>query len=136
MNYKEAINASQIWAARGYDEKNVCVVSVCFYGEKTLWLTGFGGNWTKKWAPLDEADTPEELEERYAKLRDLRFAPTGPKPDDQIAAELLDVLGGVSTAETPVTEEQRAALEEIADDYAWADENKDDYFEPMGETYE
>jgi len=133
MNYRDAINASQIWAARGYDEKNVCVVSICHYGDKLMWLTGFGGNWVKEWKPLEEGVEKEELEERYAKLKNLRFAPTGPKPEDQIQAELMDSL---SNDEEPLDDEMKAAMAEIYDDYEYADENKDDYFEPMGETYE
>jgi len=125
MNYSDAINASQIWAARGYDEKNICVVSVCHYGGKLMWLTGFGGNWTKTWEEMPE--------EANAQLEGLRFAPTGRKPDDQINAELLELLGD---DQTPLDEETAAAMAEIADEYDYADEVKDDYFEPMGETYE
>lgn len=129
MNYKEAINASQIWAARGYDQTKTCVVSVCFYGGKLMWLEGWKGNWSKKWEEVPE--------EKLPKLDDLNFFPTGPKPDEQIAAELLDALGG-SAPETsgPDEEELQKALTEIADEYEWEKEVGDDYFSPMGETYE
>jgi len=111
MNYKDAINASQIWAARGYDPAtNVCVVSVCLYGDELMWLTGWGGDWKKEWKKIPEAEIP--------KLSAFDFYPTGSKSDDQINDEML------------------SALSEIADDYAWQDEVKDDYFEPMSETYD
>jgi hypothetical protein len=111
MNYKDAINASQIWAARGYDPAtNVCVVSVSHYGDKLMWRTGWKGDWKKEWEPIPKDKT--------SMLDGLDFYPTGPKPDDQINDEML------------------AALSEIADEYAWEDEVKDDYLEPMGETYD
>lgn len=129
MNYKDAINASQIWAARGYDKEGICVVAVCVYGNEgeTLWLTGFEGNWEKKWKPIPDDAAPI--------LATLRFVPTGPKPDDQIAAELLDVLSA-GPQEAPLSDEMREALAEIADEYEWADELKDSYHEPMGESYD
>lgn len=135
MNYKQAINASQIWAARGYDHDNVCVVAVCVYGGKTLWLTGFGGNWSKKWEPVEDPEDEDQTRENFEKLEALRFVPTGPKPDEQVAAELLDILGD-GTADAPVSDEMQEALAEIADEYEWADELRDDYFEPMGESYD
>ena len=111
MNYVDAINASQIWAARGYDPTtNVCVVSVVHYGDELLWLTGWDGDWKKEWKPIPENE--------LSKLDGLDFYPTGPKGEDQINEEVL------------------TALSEIADEYDWEDEVKDDYFEPMGETYE
>jgi len=129
MNYKEAINASQIWAARGYDDTGVCVVTICFYDGKTMWRPGFGGNWAKNWEGLPE-DGP-------AKIAHLRFAPTGPKPDEQVQAELLDILGNDDAASYKVSDdEMQAALAEIGEEYEWADELRDDYHEPMGETYD
>ena len=111
MNYKDAINASQIWAARGYDTAtNVCVVSVCHYDDKLMWLTGWGGDWKKEWKVIPD--------EEMSKLGSLDFYPTGPKTDDEINDEML------------------TALSEIADEYAWQDEAKDDYLEPMGETHD
>lgn len=111
MDYKEAINASQTWAARGYDRKTgEVVVAVAFYGEELRWLEGWGGNWQKAWKPVPE----DELH----KLDDLEFRPYGTKDDDQISREMLD------------------ALSEIADEYELEAELRDDYFEPMGETYE
>ncbi len=111
MDYKEAINASQIWAARGYDrESGECVVSVSHYGDELRWLEGWGGNWKKTWKPVPE--------DEMHKLDDLEFRPYGAKDDDQIAQEMLD------------------ALSEIADEYEHEKEVGADYFEPMGETYE
>lgn len=111
MNYKDAINASQIWAARGYDpDTNVCVVAVSHYDDRLMWLTGWKGDWKKAWAPVPEKELPL--------LDRLDFYPTGSKSDDQINDEML------------------SALSEIADEYAWQDNARDDYFEPMGETYE
>lgn len=113
MDFKEAINASQIWAARGYDPTtNVCVVSVAHYGDQLIWLTGWKGDWKKKWVPIPEG------EEGLDMLNGLDFYPTGAKPEDQINDEVL------------------AALSEIAEEYEWQDEVKDDYLEPMGETYD
>lgn len=126
MNYKEAINASQIWGARGYNEMGVCVVAICLYDDVVMWLPGFDGNWAKDWEEL-----PEDGE---SKLVGLKFAPTGRKPDDQIAAELLSILGGEQ--EAPLNKEMREALEEIADEYEYLDEAGEDYFMPMGESYD
>jgi hypothetical protein len=130
VNYKEAINASQIWAARGYDQTKVCVVSVCFYGGKLMWLEGWKGNWSKTWEAVPE--------EKLSKLDDLNFFPTGPKPEEQIAAELLDMLGvaGVKPTSTISDAEMQKALAEIADEYDYEKEVGDDYFNPMGETYD
>lgn len=131
MNYKEAINASQIWAARGYDHTNTCVVSVCYYGNKLMWLEGWGGNWTKQWKPVPD--------DKLDKLAPLNFFPTGKKPDDQIAAELLSALGGDPEPSPSVTlsdAELKAALTEIADEYEHEKELGEDYFDPMGETYD
>lgn len=125
MNYKEAINASQVWAARGYDQTKVCVVSVCFYGEKLMWLEGWKGNWSKKWEVIPE--------DKLSKLDDLNFFPTGRKPDEQIAAELLDAIGSAATT-TPTDEvEMQKALTEIADEYEYEKAVGDDYFSPIGE---
>lgn len=132
MNYKEAINASQIWAARGYDESKTCVVAVCFYGDKLMWLEGWKGNWVKTWEPVPE--------DKLSKLEDpsLDFRPFGRKPDDQLAAELLEAVGGPSetSATTISDEEMQKALTEIADEYEYEDFAGDDYFTPMGETYD
>lgn len=138
MNYKEAINASQNWAARGYNQAGICEVAICHYGGKLMWLPGFGGNWAKDWEPFEEGVEPEKLKERLDSLAALNFYPTGPKPEEQVQWELLEALSDEkATDKTGVTdEEMRQALEEIADEYEWADEMKDDYFEPMGETYE
>jgi hypothetical protein len=87
MTLEDAINASQIHAARGYTEDDQCVVSLAYYGDKLLWLTGFGGNWAKGWKPVDEA--PQEEQD---KLKGLDFRPTGPKPEDQIEREVIDAL--------------------------------------------
>jgi len=111
VDYKEAVNSSQIWSARGYDPATgECVVSVAHYGGCMRWLEGWGGNWKKKWTPIPE-------DEKH-KLVGLEFRPYGAKPDDQIAEEVL------------------AALSEIADEYEHQKDVGDDYFEPMGETYE
>ena len=37
MTLEDAINTSLIHAARGYDEKNKCVVSVAYYGDDLMW---------------------------------------------------------------------------------------------------
>jgi len=111
MNYKDAINASQIWAARGYDpDTSKAVVAVVHYGGKLMWLTGWDGNWVKDWKPIPE--------DEMHKLEGLDFSPTGPKPDDQIAEEIIETLS------------------EIADEYEYEAEDKANYFEPMGETYD
>lgn len=110
MNYKEAINASQVWAARGYNKQGECEVSVALYGDQLVWLTGWGGNWVKEWKPLPD--------DQIDKLADYSFVPTGPKPEEQITGEML------------------AALSEIADEYELEDELAGDYFEPMGELPE
>ena len=110
MNYKEAINASQIWAARGFDDKGEPVISVAHYGDELRWLEGWGGNWKKVWEPVPE--------DKIHLLDTLTFQPYGAKPDDQIEAEML------------------AALSEIADEYEIEDEDEANYFEPMGEILE
>jgi len=110
VNYKEAINASQNWAARGYNEQGECEVAVAHYGDNLLWLTGWEGDWQKKWKEIPE--------DEIHKLEGFDFVPTGPKPEDQISREVLD------------------ALTEIADEYELEDELKADYFEPMGELPE
>jgi len=111
LNYKDAVNASQIWAARGYDpETSTCVVSVVYYGDKLMWLTGWGGDWKKKWEEIPEKD--------LHMLEGLDFRPTGPRPDDEINDDLL------------------AALSDIADEYEWEADVGEDYLEPMGETYD
>lgn len=84
MTLEEAINVSQIHAARGYTEKGECIVSVAFYGQKLVWLTGFGGEWAKKWKPVDE--------EERKKIEGLNFKPTGPKPEEQIEQEVIDAI--------------------------------------------
>ena len=84
MTLEEAINASQINAARGYDANDECVVSVAYYGDKLIWLTGFGGDWAKKW----EGVKPEERK----RLIGLTFKPTGPKPEEQIEREVIAAI--------------------------------------------
>jgi hypothetical protein len=129
VNYKEAINASQIWSARGYDKTKTCVVAVAHYGGKLMWLEGWKGNWSKTWKPVPD--------DKLATLEELNFFPTGPKPDEQIAAELLDALGGPGPEGRTLDEvEMQKALTEIADEYEYEKEVGDDYFSPMGETYE
>jgi hypothetical protein len=108
MNYKEAINASQIWAARGFDSKGEAVVSVAHYGDELRWLQGWKGDWKKTWEPIPE--------DKMHMLEDLEFRPYGAKPADQIEAEVL------------------AALSEIADEYEHEQEDAANYFEPMGEV--
>lgn len=111
MDYQEALNQSQIWAARGYDpETNESVVSVAFYGgvdgEQLMWLEGWGGDWKKEWEPVPE--------DKLHMLEGLDFYPVGPKPADQINDEIV------------------SALSEIADEYAYEEEEGDDYFRPLG----
>lgn len=84
MTLEGAINASQIHAARGYTEEGECVVSLAYYGDKLLWLTGFEGNWAKGWKPVPD-------DERH-RLEGLKFKPTGPKPEDQIEREVIDAI--------------------------------------------
>ena len=84
MTPEEAINTSQIHAARGYTENDDCVVSLAFYGDKLLWLTGFDGNWSKDWKAV-----PDNERE---KLEGLTFKPTGPKPEDQIEREVINAI--------------------------------------------
>lgn len=110
MNYKDAINASQNWGARGFNSDGVAIVSVAHYGGKLVWITGWEGDWKKKWVPIPE----DEL----FKLDRISFLPMGPKDDDLISVEMM------------------SALEEIADEYEHEEEEKSNYFEPMGETYE
>ena len=107
MTYKEAINASQIWAARGFNEKGEAVVSVAYYGDELRWLEGWGGNWAKSWKPVPEED--------LHKLDKLVFHPYGAKPDDQIHEEMLASLGV------------------IYDGYERDDADKENSFEPFGE---
>ena len=87
MKMRDAIAASQISAARGYDKDNKCVVSVAHYGGGLMWLTGWGGNWAKTWAKPKEEDLP--------KLEVLTFKPSGPKPEalleDEITAALTEI---------------------------------------------
>lgn len=87
MNLEDAVNASQNWSARGFDDLGNCVASVAYYGDRLVWLKGFGGNWTKSWAPLEEADR--------LLVRDLNFVPFGPKPEDQIEQEVLDAITAI-----------------------------------------
>ena len=116
MNYKDAINESQIWSAAGYDPTtNQKVVAVAHYGDQLMWLTGWGGDWKKEWKPVPE----DELH----KLEGLDFYPTGPKPEDQITDEIV------------------SALSEIGEEYEWLEEmqksGRDGFLiEPMGETYD
>ena len=84
MELKEAINASQNWSARGFDDTDTCVVSLAYYGDQLLWLKGFGGNWSKDWAPVEDED--------YKLLDPLNFIPSGPKPEEQIEQEVLDAI--------------------------------------------
>jgi len=84
MNLKEAINASQIWAARGYTDEGKCVVSVAYYGDELRWLTGWDGNWAKHWEAVDD--------EGMKKLEALTFKPSGPKPEEQIEQEVVEAI--------------------------------------------
>ena len=81
MNIHEAIKASQIHAARGYDADKP-VVSVAHYGGKLV-MNGWKGDW-KKWVPIPE-DVLQEMEA-------LNFRPSGPRPSDDIADEIMDAL--------------------------------------------
>lgn len=87
MTLEEAINASLIYAARGYDDKGQCVVSVAYYGDTLMWLKGFGGNWSKDWEPVKDEDRE--------KLAALDFRPSGPRPDDQIEDEIKDAISEI-----------------------------------------
>lgn len=127
MNYKEAINASQIWAARGYNDMGKCEVSVCHYGGKLMWLEGWGGNWVKKWKEIPEDKIPM--------LLPLRFTPTGPRPDDVVAEELLGAFDDEAT-DDPLDDEMQEAMAEIADLYELEEEDSANFFEPMGEAPE
>ncbi len=91
MNLREAINISQIRAARGYNDKDDCVVSVALYGEELKWLKGFGGNWSKNWETLSDEDRD--------RLIGLNFKPSGPKPAEQIEEEVSDALKQIRESE-------------------------------------
>ena len=91
MTLKEAINASQIWAARGYTENGECVVSVAYYGDRLTWLKGFGGNWAKNWEPIPD--------DEKGLLDGLEFSPTGPKPATQLEQETIDALTEIHESE-------------------------------------
>lgn len=84
MKLEDAVNASQIWAARGYDENGKCVVSIAYYGEKLMWLTGFGGNWAKGWEVMSDEDKES--------IKNLDFRPFGAKPEDQIEEEIKEAI--------------------------------------------
>lgn len=82
MNIDEAIEASQIRAARGYNEQDEPVVSVAFYGGKLV-MNGWQNNW--KWRPIDE--------ETLALFnKELIFKPYGIRSDDDIEDSILDAL--------------------------------------------
>lgn len=87
MTLDEAINASQISAARGFDSNKVCVASVAFYGDKLVWLSGFGGDWSKNWKEVGPSDR--------ARLETLDFKPTGPKPEEQIEREVIAAITAI-----------------------------------------
>jgi len=87
MKLEEAINASQIQAARGYDDNGQCVVSVAYYGDALMWLKGFGGNWAKNWETITDEDRDD--------LKLLSFAPSGPKPESQLEQETLEALTAI-----------------------------------------
>ena len=91
MKLQDALDASLISAARGYDKDSKCVVSVAIYGDGLMWLTGWGGNWTKVWKAIDE--------EGMRKLQELDFKPSGPKPENMIEAEIRDALADINTRE-------------------------------------
>lgn len=103
MTLEDAINTSQVHAARGYNENDECVVSVAYYGGELLWLTGFDGNWAKDWKEIP-------VEDKHM-LDGLNFRPTGPKPEEQIEKEVID------------------ALTEIYE----MDDESDNMFDPIGE---
>ena len=84
MTLKEAINASEIWSARGYNSKGECVCSVAFYGGRLVMLAGFDGNWASKWESVDDDDE---------RLEGLVYRPTGPKPDHELDDEIMNMLG-------------------------------------------
>lgn len=84
MRLEDAVNASQIWAARGYDETGKCVCSVAVYPDKVMWLKGFGGAWAKEWVLMTDEDRTS--------VANLSFRPFGPKPEDQIEQEIVDAL--------------------------------------------
>lgn len=84
MNLKEAVNASTIWAARGYNDEGACVVSISYYGDRLLWRNGISGSWTKTWVPIADGD--------YEILDSLEYLPSGPKPEEQIEEEILAAL--------------------------------------------
>ena len=119
MNYKDAINVSQIWAARGYTNLGECVVSVSFYDNQLMWRTGWGGDWAMTWKPVPE----DEL----FKLDELTFRPTGQKPKDQLSEEILANFDDANDA--TLTAEMQAAMEEIAGEYELETELRDNYFE-------
>jgi len=109
MNLRDAINSSQIHAAKGYDAAGECVVSIAYYGDCLRWLTGWGGNWAKEWKEIPE-------KERH-KLDELTFRPSGPRPDDDIHDDML------------------RRFDDAADTLEAIYEDEDD-FEPMGDTKE
>jgi len=83
MLLEEALNASQIHAARGYDTTGKCVVSVANYGGQLMWMPGWGGNWSNAWVEVPADD--------MEKLKPLDFKPTGPPPpltDFELAKEI------------------------------------------------
>ena len=91
MELKEAINASPIWAARGYNHEGQCECSVAFYGEKLTWLSGLGGFWAKKWEPLTE--------ESEVLIGHLDFLPFGPKQEDEIEDDILKIITEIHSDE-------------------------------------
>jgi hypothetical protein len=84
MNYKDAINASQILAARGVDADGTVVCSVAYYGEELVWLPGFGGKWAAKWAPVDE--------EGMKQIEALTFRPFEIRPENQMPVDIASAI--------------------------------------------
>lgn len=83
MTLEEALAASRVQAARGYDADNKCVVSVANYGGELLWLTGWGGSWAPEWVTIPE--------DGLGKLKPLDFKPTNPPPPVTDAETLKEI---------------------------------------------
>ena len=88
MTLTEALSASRLLAARGFDANGVCVVSVADYGGTILWMEGWDGNWTNVWTEI--------AADRRSKLDALDFRPTGPPPeiDVEVVREVFSYLDG------------------------------------------